>query len=62
MSLPGRKAEAARNDTAILKAARKVFLRDPHAPWPRSPTPRASVSAGCTAATRQGRIAAEALR
>jgi len=31
MSLPGRKAEAARNDTAILKAAREVFLRDPHA-------------------------------
>jgi len=29
--LPGRKAEAARNDTAILHAARKVFLRDPHA-------------------------------
>ncbi len=31
MSMPGRKAEAARNDTAILKAARSVFLRDPHA-------------------------------
>ncbi len=29
--LPGRKAEAARNDTAILDAAREVFLRDPQA-------------------------------
>ena len=29
--LPGRKAEAARNDTTILNAAREVFLRDPHA-------------------------------
>src|SRR4051794_26307268 len=30
-SLPGRKAEAARNDTAILRAAREVFLRHPQA-------------------------------
>ncbi|TQS40034.1 TetR/AcrR family transcriptional regulator [Cryptosporangium phraense] len=31
-ALPGRKAEAARNDQAILDAARDVFLRDPAAP------------------------------
>jgi AcrR family transcriptional regulator len=30
--LSGRKAEARRNDTAILSAAREVFLRDPRAP------------------------------
>ncbi len=30
--LSGRKAQAARNDTAILDAARTVFLRDPSAP------------------------------
>ena len=30
--LSGRKAQAARNDTAILDAARRVFLRDPSAP------------------------------
>jgi AcrR family transcriptional regulator len=30
--LSGRKAEAARNDRAILDAAREVFLRDPGAP------------------------------
>jgi AcrR family transcriptional regulator len=30
--LSGRRAEAARNDGAILDAARTVFLRDPHAP------------------------------
>ncbi len=30
--LPGRKAEAARNDGTILEAARAVFLRDPGAP------------------------------
>lgn len=30
--LPGRKAEAARNDAVILAAARAVFLRDPTAP------------------------------
>jgi AcrR family transcriptional regulator len=28
----GRKAQAARNDTAILDAAREVFMRDPEAP------------------------------
>lgn len=31
-ALSGRKAQAARNDTAILEAARTVFLRDPSAP------------------------------
>ena len=31
-ALPGRKAQAARNDTLILDAARAVFLRDPSAP------------------------------
>ena len=30
--LSGRKAQAARNDEAILAAARSVFLRDPEAP------------------------------
>ena len=30
--LSGRKAQAARNDTVILDAARRVFLRDPSAP------------------------------
>ncbi|WP_147916216.1 TetR/AcrR family transcriptional regulator [Ruania zhangjianzhongii] len=30
--LPGRQAQAARNDAAILAAARTVFLRDPSAP------------------------------
>jgi AcrR family transcriptional regulator len=30
--LPGRKAEAARNDRAILDAAREVFMREPGAP------------------------------
>lgn len=30
--LPGRQAEALRNDTAILDAARTVFIRDPGAP------------------------------
>jgi AcrR family transcriptional regulator len=32
VGLSGRKAQAARNDTAILDAARTVFLRDPSAP------------------------------
>lgn len=31
-ALPGRKAQAARNDALILDAARTVFLRDPSAP------------------------------
>ena len=31
-ALSGRKAQAARNDTAILDAAREVFMRDPEAP------------------------------
>jgi AcrR family transcriptional regulator len=31
-ALSGRRAQAARNDTAILDAARAVFLRDPSAP------------------------------
>ena len=31
-ALPGRKSEAARNDGAILEAARAVFLADPKAP------------------------------
>lgn len=30
--LPGRQAEALRNDTAILAAARRVFIREPAAP------------------------------
>jgi AcrR family transcriptional regulator len=30
--LPGRKAQAARNDALILRAAREVFLADPQAP------------------------------
>jgi len=30
--LPGRQAEALRNDTAILDAARRVFIREPSAP------------------------------
>ena len=30
--LPGRLAEAARNDTAVLAAARRVFIREPSAP------------------------------
>ena len=30
--LPGRRAQAARNDEAILAAAREVFLADPKAP------------------------------
>jgi AcrR family transcriptional regulator len=30
--MSGRRAEAARNDTRILEAAREVFLADPHAP------------------------------
>jgi AcrR family transcriptional regulator len=32
VGLSGRRAQAARNDTAILDAARTVFLRDPSAP------------------------------
>jgi len=32
MSLPGRRAQAARNDEVILAAAREVFLADPKAP------------------------------
>ena len=32
MSLPGRRAQAARNDEVILSAAREVFLADPKAP------------------------------
>ncbi|GAA6527630.1 TetR family transcriptional regulator [Intrasporangium sp. DVR] len=32
LRLPGRKAQAARNDALILDAARTVFLRDPSAP------------------------------
>ncbi|SFW92206.1 TetR/AcrR family transcriptional regulator [Amycolatopsis australiensis] len=31
-ALPGRRAQAARNDSVILDAARQVFLRDPKAP------------------------------
>ena len=30
--LPGRQAQAARNDTAVLAAARRVFIREPAAP------------------------------